>query len=173
MTSAEIRDSFFSFFHDKGHTIVPSASLMPTSPNLLFTNAGMNQFIPLLPRHPEFSLQSPARRRYPEMHPRRRKTQRSRRRRPRHLSPHFLRDAGKLVLRRLLQGGGHQVGRGNSLVETLGFSARSASTPRFTNPAEGDPSVSLTRMLTITGRRSSSKAGLDPSGAHRRRQRQR
>jgi alanyl-tRNA synthetase len=46
MTSAEIRDSFFHFFRDKGHTIVPSASLMPTSPNLLFTNAGMNQFVP-------------------------------------------------------------------------------------------------------------------------------
>ena len=46
MTSAEIRQSFFDFFASKGHTIVPSASLMPTSPNLLFTNAGMNQFVP-------------------------------------------------------------------------------------------------------------------------------
>ncbi|MEM7147808.1 MAG: alanine--tRNA ligase [Verrucomicrobiota bacterium] len=46
MTAAEIRDSFLSFFRDKGHTTVPSASLMPTSPNLLFTNAGMNQFVP-------------------------------------------------------------------------------------------------------------------------------
>ena len=34
------------FFKSKGHTIVPSASLMPSSPNLLFTNAGMNQFVP-------------------------------------------------------------------------------------------------------------------------------
>ncbi|CAI8279608.1 MAG: Alanine--tRNA ligase [Opitutia bacterium UBA7350] len=46
MTSAEIRQSFFDFFASKGHSIVPSASLMPTSPNLLFTNAGMNQFVP-------------------------------------------------------------------------------------------------------------------------------
>lgn len=46
MTSAEIRKSFLEFFASKGHTIVPSASLMPTSPNLLFTNAGMNQFVP-------------------------------------------------------------------------------------------------------------------------------
>lgn len=46
MTSAEIRKSFMEFFSSKGHTIVPSASLMPTSPNLLFTNAGMNQFVP-------------------------------------------------------------------------------------------------------------------------------
>ena len=46
MTSAEIRKSFLQFFNSKGHTIVPSASLMPSSPNLLFTNAGMNQFVP-------------------------------------------------------------------------------------------------------------------------------
>ncbi|NCG09321.1 MAG: alanine--tRNA ligase [Verrucomicrobia bacterium] len=46
MTSAEIRQSFLDFFASKGHTAVPSASLMPTSPNLLFTNAGMNQFVP-------------------------------------------------------------------------------------------------------------------------------
>src|SRR5438067_2414424 len=47
MTAAEIRQSFFDFFREKEHTIVPSASLMPDSPNLLFTNAGMNQFVPI------------------------------------------------------------------------------------------------------------------------------
>ncbi|MGJ8678249.1 MAG: alanine--tRNA ligase [Akkermansiaceae bacterium] len=46
MTAAEIRQSFFDFFQEKQHTIVPSASLMPQSPGLLFTNAGMNQFVP-------------------------------------------------------------------------------------------------------------------------------
>ena len=46
MTAAEIRQSFLDFFKEKEHTIVPSASLMPTSPNLQFTNAGMNQFVP-------------------------------------------------------------------------------------------------------------------------------
>jgi len=46
MLSSEIRQSFLDFFRAKGHEIVPSASLMPTSPNLLFTNAGMNQFVP-------------------------------------------------------------------------------------------------------------------------------
>lgn len=47
MTSADIRQSFLDFFKSKQHTIVPSASLMPDSPNLLFTNAGMNQFVPI------------------------------------------------------------------------------------------------------------------------------
>ncbi len=46
MTSAEIRQSFLDFFKSKQHSIVPSASLMPQSPGLLFTNAGMNQFVP-------------------------------------------------------------------------------------------------------------------------------
>jgi alanyl-tRNA synthetase/REP element-mobilizing transposase RayT len=47
MTSAQIRQSFLNFFNEKQHTIVPSSSLMPDSPNLLFTNAGMNQFVPI------------------------------------------------------------------------------------------------------------------------------
>jgi alanyl-tRNA synthetase len=47
MTSAEIRQSFLDFFRSKQHTIVPSSSLLPDSPNLLFTNAGMNQFVPI------------------------------------------------------------------------------------------------------------------------------
>ena len=47
MTSSEIRQSFLDFFKLKQHTIVPSSSLLPDSPNLLFTNAGMNQFVPI------------------------------------------------------------------------------------------------------------------------------
>jgi len=47
MTSAEIRRSFLEFFREKQHTIVPSSSLLPDAPNLLFTNAGMNQFVPI------------------------------------------------------------------------------------------------------------------------------
>jgi alanyl-tRNA synthetase len=47
MTSTQIRRSFLDFFKSKQHTIVPSSSLMPDSPNLLFTNAGMNQFVPI------------------------------------------------------------------------------------------------------------------------------
>src|SRR6266699_365224 len=47
MTGAEIRQSFLDFFREKEHAIVPSSSLMPDAPNLLFTNAGMNQFVPI------------------------------------------------------------------------------------------------------------------------------
>ena len=45
MTSNEIRESFKSFFRDKGHQIVPSAPMViKDDPTLMFTNAGMNQF---------------------------------------------------------------------------------------------------------------------------------
>ena len=47
MTSADIRKSFLDLFREKKHTIVPSSSLLPDAPNLLFTNAGMNQFVPI------------------------------------------------------------------------------------------------------------------------------
>ena len=46
-TGQQIRQDFINFFEDRKHTIVPSASLMPDAPNLLFTNAGMNQFVPI------------------------------------------------------------------------------------------------------------------------------
>ncbi len=47
LTGRKIRQDFLGFFKAKQHTLVPSASLMPDAPNLLFTNAGMNQFVPI------------------------------------------------------------------------------------------------------------------------------
>lgn len=45
MTSAELRSAFLEFFRERGHTILPSSSLVPDNdPTLLFTNAGMVQF---------------------------------------------------------------------------------------------------------------------------------
>ena len=45
MRARDIREEFLSFFEGKGHTRVPSASVVPADdPTLYFTNAGMNQF---------------------------------------------------------------------------------------------------------------------------------
>jgi alanyl-tRNA synthetase len=41
-----IRKTFLDFFAERGHTVVPSASLVPDDPTLLLTNAGMVQFKP-------------------------------------------------------------------------------------------------------------------------------
>ncbi len=44
MTSNELRNKFLEFFKKRGHTIVPSSSLLPNDPSVLFTTAGMQQF---------------------------------------------------------------------------------------------------------------------------------
>ncbi|MBF8280635.1 MAG: alanine--tRNA ligase [Candidatus Magasanikbacteria bacterium] len=55
MTAAEIRQKFLDFFRDKGHAIIPSASLIPENdPTVLFTTAGMHPLVPYLlgEKHP-------------------------------------------------------------------------------------------------------------------------
>ena len=45
MNSSVVREKFFQYFKNKGHNIIPSASVINESDkNLMFTNAGMNQF---------------------------------------------------------------------------------------------------------------------------------
>ncbi len=45
MTSSEVRSLFIQYFSERGHEIIPSASLIPAGdPTLLFNNAGMVQF---------------------------------------------------------------------------------------------------------------------------------
>lgn len=48
MQTAEIRQRWLNFFEQRGHTVVPSASLVSDDPSLMFTVAGMVPFVPYL-----------------------------------------------------------------------------------------------------------------------------
>jgi alanyl-tRNA synthetase len=48
MQTADIRGRWLAFFAERGHTVVPSASLVSDDPTLLFTVAGMVPFVPYL-----------------------------------------------------------------------------------------------------------------------------
>lgn len=56
MTAQELREKYLEFFKSKGHTIIPSASLIPreTDASTLFTTAGMHPLVPYLlgEKHP-------------------------------------------------------------------------------------------------------------------------
>ncbi|MBQ3108433.1 MAG: alanine--tRNA ligase [Clostridia bacterium] len=56
LTSKELRELYLEFFRQKGHAIIPSASLIPENdPTVLFTTAGMHPLVPYLmgQKHPE------------------------------------------------------------------------------------------------------------------------
>lgn len=55
MKSSELRKRYLDFFASKGHTVIPSASLLPENdPTVLFTTAGMHPLVPYLlgEKHP-------------------------------------------------------------------------------------------------------------------------
>ena len=54
-TGQQLREMYLNFFKDKGHKIIPSASLIPENdPTVLFTTAGMHPLVPYLlgEKHP-------------------------------------------------------------------------------------------------------------------------
>ena len=92
----------------QGHEVVASAPLVPQNdPTLMFTNAGMVQFKDVFvgKEHAPLHAARPRAR----SHPHQRQAQRPRERRRHRAPPHVLRDARQLLLRRLLQGGGHRL----------------------------------------------------------------
>ena len=55
LTSGQLRKLYLDFFKSKGHTVIPSASLIPENdPTVLFTTAGMHPLVPYLlgEKHP-------------------------------------------------------------------------------------------------------------------------
>lgn len=55
LTSAELRQKYLEFFKSHGHTVIPSASVIPENdPTVLFTTAGMHPLVPYLlgQKHP-------------------------------------------------------------------------------------------------------------------------
>ncbi|MCX8202686.1 MAG: alanine--tRNA ligase-related protein, partial [Candidatus Micrarchaeota archaeon] len=53
ITSKELKRKYLQFFKEKGHAIIPSASLIPENdPTVLFTTAGMHPLVPYLMGQP-------------------------------------------------------------------------------------------------------------------------
>lgn len=55
MTGKKLRQKYLRFFEDQGHSVIPSASLIPENdPTVLFTTAGMHPLVPYLlgQKHP-------------------------------------------------------------------------------------------------------------------------
>ena len=121
-TAAEIRELFLRFFEERGHRRVASSSLVPAErPDAALHQRRDGPVQGRLHRPGEARLH--ARHHLAEVRARRRQAQRPGERRLHRPPPHLLRDAGELLLRRLLQGGRHRLGLGvRDQQEWLGIS---------------------------------------------------
>ena len=146
--SKKIRRAFLDYFAKQAATRwSPSSSLVPhNDPTLLFTNAGHEPVQGRLHRQDQADLH--ARDQLAEVRARRRQAQRPRERRPHRAPPHVLRDAGQLLVRRLLQGRRDRLRLGAADQELRHRSRAASSTP----------STSPTTRRARSGRRSPASA---------------
>ena len=143
MQTHEIRKRFLDHFVKAGHTEVPSASVILDDPNLLFVNAGMVQFVPVLPWPADAAVEPRDER--AEVHP----DAGHRRGRHHHPAQHLLPDGGQLLVRRLLQEGRHRV-----RVDPADQSARTRAATDSIPKGSGPPSISMTTRPSNCGRKS-------------------
>ena len=155
MDSAELRRAFTSFFEERGHTLVPSAGLIPLHPTApMFTNSGMMQFVPYFLGEEPVPFEPPRATSVQKLRAGRRQAQRPRRHRPVAPAPQLLRDARQLQLRRLLQGRRHPVGLGvphRGARASTATASGSPSTSATTRPRRSGPTRSASRASASSG----------------------
>ena len=144
MKAADIRSRFLKYFEERGHTIVPSSSLVPgNDPDAAVRQLRDGPVQGRVPRRRQARL--PPRDDGAALRARRRQAQRPRQRRLHGAPPHVLRDAGQLQLRRLLQARRDPLLVGAADARCTGCRRKSC----------GRPSTSTTTRRTTSGRRRS------------------
>ena len=139
----DIRSQFLSYFGGNDHAVLPSAPLVPQSdPTLAVRQRRHGAVQEHLHRRRDAA--GAARDLVAEVRARRRQAQRPRQRRLHRPPPHLLRDAGELLLRRLLQGR-----RDRARLALLSPGPRPAE-----GPADRHRSIPRTRRPPSSGRRS-------------------
>ena len=124
MKSADIRTGFLEFFRERGHRIVSErAAGSAGRPHPAVHQRRHGAVQGQLPGHPEAGVAAGGL--GAEVHARLRQAQRPGERRPQPAPSHLLRDAGQLLLRRLLQGGRHplRLGAGDPRLGAAGRAA--------------------------------------------------
>ena len=166
-TADELRRAFTDFFVARGHTVVPSASLIPHDPTVLFTDRGHGAVQAVLRRRGDAAV--------PRGRPRSQKCVRAGGkhndlddigRTNRHFS--VLRDARQLQLRRLLQGRGDPVGVGVRTPRCSASTPTACGSPSTTTDDEAEADLARRGRRARASASSASATGqLLADGRHR------